>query len=247
MSILLAWVSPITSWFGAGSKWTWQHVFQADAAARGRWIALLLVVLGVAALWIDLPVANFCLDGRLPGELRDIFYHAEVFGHAHGVLAVVATVGLLSSGGWQLAARIGGVAIAAGLAADILKLCIARIRPCRLTGADSVADSFVGIFAWGTPGSGVDWLDSGYHSLPSAHTATAVALAIGLATAFPRGRIWFALLALLTAANRIDGGAHFISDCCWGAAIGWLIGTYGRRIIRASPSLNRPLIVRTAA
>ena len=48
-------------------------------------------------------------------------------------------------------------------------------------------------------------------------------LAYSLGRLYPRGRLWFYVLAGLCAMNRIDGGAHFASDVCWGAALGYLM------------------------
>jgi membrane-associated phospholipid phosphatase len=52
----------------------------------------------------------------------------------------------------------------------------------------------------------------------------AVAAAIVLGKTYPQARIWFGTLAFLVAMNRVDGRAHFASDVCWGAAIGYLVG-----------------------
>ena len=60
-------------------------------------------------------------------------------------------------------------------------------------------------------------------SFPSAHTATAVGLAIALSWLYPRGRWMFATLALLVACQRIESGYHFASDTIFGAAVGLFI------------------------
>ena len=65
--------------------------------------------------------------------------------------------------------------------------------------------------------------DSGLQSFPSAHTATAAGLAMGLAWLFPRGRWMFSALAALVACQRVVVGAHFPSDTMVGAAVGCVV------------------------
>ncbi len=64
---------------------------------------------------------------------------------------------------------------------------------------------------------------SASQSFTSAHTATAVGLALGLGWLFPRGRWLFVGFAVLVAMQRIVGPYHFVSDTLWGAAIGCLV------------------------
>ncbi|MCP4814017.1 MAG: phosphatase PAP2 family protein, partial [Planctomycetaceae bacterium] len=54
-------------------------------------------------------------------------------------------------------------------------------------------------------------------------TATAVGLAIGLSYLFPRGRWLFTFFALLAALQRMDSGAHFLSDTLVATAVACLI------------------------
>jgi undecaprenyl-diphosphatase len=60
-------------------------------------------------------------------------------------------------------------------------------------------------------------------AFPSAHTATAFGLAIGLTWLYPRGRWLFATFAVLVACQRIQSGAHFLSDTFFGAALGCVV------------------------
>ena len=61
-----------------------------------------------------------------------------------------------------------------------------------------------------------------YQSFPSGHTATAVGLAVALACAYPRGRWFFAGMALLAACQRVGDGHHFLSDTLAGASVAFL-------------------------
>jgi membrane-associated phospholipid phosphatase len=73
-----------------------------------------------------------------------------------------------------------------------------------------------------------DSLGRGYgyalQSLPSAHAATAVGLALALAALYPRGRWLFASFAVLAGLQRIEAQAHFASDVLAGAAVGCMVG-----------------------
>jgi membrane-associated phospholipid phosphatase len=60
-------------------------------------------------------------------------------------------------------------------------------------------------------------------SFPSGHTAAAVGLALGLCWVYPKGRLLFPLLAMLVACERINDGAHFLSDTLCGAAVSSLV------------------------
>jgi membrane-associated phospholipid phosphatase len=58
--------------------------------------------------------------------------------------------------------------------------------------------------------------------MPSGHTTTAFALAFSLSFLYPRLRpLWFAY-ALVLAASRVMVDAHYLSDVCAGALLGWL-------------------------
>ena len=191
---------------------------------RVQFPAMVAIVVGFAVMPWDLSIARLCLAGDLPGEIRELLHHGELFGHAHGVLAAAVTVGVVSHFGWGPAFWIGVISLAAGLAADLVKPIFLRIRPCRL--GDDVGHVWETFWGWSHSYAELDWqtvVQTDLHSLPSAHTATGVALAVCLSRLFPRGRLWFLLLTLLTVGNRVYGGAHYLSDTCWGAALGWCV------------------------
>jgi len=100
--------------------------------------------------------------------------------------------------------------------ADLLKLCILRIRPCQFNFDGPVWTTFnqwFPLFGIGSSGQ----------SFPSAHTATAVGLAAALTWLYPRGRLLFPLFAMLVGCQRIASGAHFLSDVLVGAAAGCVV------------------------
>ena len=183
------------------------------------WIApAVLALLAVAALRWDLDLARWCLGEHCPGGLRKLFGLCEVFGHGIGVLLLILVIYQLDPARRWALPRLACCAFAAGMAANALKLVIARTRPFRFdfTGATTTT------FGDWLPGAAVG---HSAQSFPSAHTATAVALAAALVWLYPRGRRLFPALAVLVAAQRIDSGAHFLSDALAGAAVGALVAT----------------------
>lgn len=175
----------------------------------------LLVVAGALALTVDLPVSRFLHAGRLPGLVDQLVECGEVFGHAIGVLFILVTVAVLDPRRRPVLARIAACSWGAGLVADLVKMGIARTRPHRfdLSTTDVLATFDRWLPLW-TSGHGD-------RSFPSAHTATAFGLAIGLAAILPRGRKLFLVFASLCALQRVQSGAHYLSDVCVGAAVGW--------------------------
>ena len=111
---------------------------------------------------------------------------------------------------------VAATALLSGLAADGVKMLIARARPHHFDFLGSVWSSFG---PWLPLGS----LGSASQSFPSAHTATAVGLAIALICIYPAARGLFCVLPLLVAYQRMDSGAHFLSDVLCGAAVGCLV------------------------
>ncbi len=98
-----------------------------------------------------------------------------------------------------------------GALAEVLKLCIRRLRPD--------ADAFGYAFR--------DWSDrpfsTGGLGMPSSHTLVAFAGAAAMARVFPRARwLWF-LLAGGCGLTRVMANAHFLSDVVAAAALGWLV------------------------
>ena len=106
--------------------------------------------------------------------------------------------------------------LAAGMGANLLKLLIARSRPAATDLMHAECwQTFIGWLPLGRQGSTLQ-------SFPSAHTATAVGLALVLTSSYPQGRWLFACFATAVALQRVLGGAHYPSDVLAGTAVGWL-------------------------
>jgi len=187
----------------------------------GRWRDLLLPAVLLAgslvALSVDSPISQWFAAGHCPGFLRECFELVEPFGNGLGVIVIVAAVAMLDPFRRAAVPRIMAASLGAGLTADIVKLMIARTRPCQFTFQGDVWDTFGGFFPLISAGSGGQ-------SFPSAHTATAVGLAVVLSRLYPRGRGLFVVLAVLVACQRVQGGAHYLSDTLVGAAVRCIVG-----------------------
>jgi membrane-associated phospholipid phosphatase len=181
-------------------------------------IPMSLAILGCAALAIDVSVARWCGSQKVPSLARKTCDLAEVFGHGAGVALILLAVWVLAPEQRRRLPRVIGCAYLPGLAADGMKLLLARGRPYKtdLSAVHSVWETFQG---WLPMFSG----GSASQSFTSAHTATAVGLALGLGWLFPRGKWMFVGFAVLVAMQRITGPYHFVSDTLWGAAIGCLV------------------------
>lgn len=63
------------------------------------------------------------------------------------------------------------------------------------------------------------------HSFPSGHSQVLFTVATMLTFFFPRGVWVFFLVAAGLAFTRVITHSHYLSDCIWGAYLGWLVTT----------------------
>ncbi|MFM7185903.1 MAG: phosphatase PAP2 family protein [Planctomycetota bacterium] len=194
-------------------------------------VATMLVLVGSAAFFIDLPVAAWCKSHRLPGELGRLISLLEISGHSLGAaLALIAALTLDHSlrvplpGRWQAGERAFTRMLAAtyfgGLIVDLIKVSVARVRP-RAADLAGVG-SWLATFGEGTLATEAPRLVD-LMSFPSGHSAVAAGLAAALAWRYPHGLPLFAVLAVATAVQRVVSSAHYPSDTAFGAAVG-LVG-----------------------
>lgn len=94
-----------------------------------------------------------------------------------------------------------------GIIADIVKILVARLRPSMLFEHD----------VYGLVGFK---LGAQFNSLPSGHSATAFALAIGFTLLFPRYKYLYLFIAFLVASSRVILTFHYLSDVLIGSLIG---------------------------
>jgi membrane-associated phospholipid phosphatase len=159
---------------------------------------------------------NKTVKTKLAATIRELLEMSETFGHGVGVAMLALAVYALDPRRRWAIPRLLILAYGAGLAANLGKMVIARTRPPAFDlVASDVWQTFEGWFPLGAGGSL-------HQSFPSAHTATAVAFALILSCLYPHARWLFVSLAALVATQRLQCGAHFLSDICGGAAAGWL-------------------------
>lgn len=202
--------------------WNVTKLVPAMSGAKAVWVVVLLLA-AVAALQVDLSLQKMATSNRPPGFVRDYFNATEAFGNGFGVAMIVLAVVVLDRTRRVQLGRLLAASLGAGIAADVIKLTIARTRPKStdieglLASGASAFDTFVGFMPLASMGS------SG-QSFPSAHTATAVGLAAALAYAYPRGAHLFYSFAAGVAIQRVCVGAHYLSDVLAGAAVGAVWG-----------------------
>ncbi len=204
--------------------------------------AAVLAGIGVAALALDVTLAGWARDGVFPGAVRKICGLSELFSHGLGVVMIVIVIGVLDPWHRYAIPRILAAALGAGLAANVLKLLVARVRPHHVDFGlvDRGLETFGG---WFPLGGNPSW-EQGF---PSSHMATAAGLAIVLSAFYPRGRWLFPAIAALAGMQRVLEQSHFASDVLWGAAIGCMFAplcVYGSRLSVAFDRLEAWLIAR---
>ena len=129
-----------------------------------------------------------------------------------GAVFVAIGIGVtLTRRGWTVMALwrlLLAVLLAQVIATDILKPLVPRDRPVAAHASIAVV---------GGPASA----DS---SMPSGHSATAVAGALALSMLWRRGRVLAWALAVLVMFSRVYMGVHYPSDVVAGAMVGWACG-----------------------
>ncbi|MGA2032490.1 MAG: phosphatase PAP2 family protein [Thermoguttaceae bacterium] len=194
-------------------------------AAPGRWclVALGLFLAAGFALSVDCPLAVWCLEKKCPRIVHDLLEVCTVFGNGMGALLIVLAIQQFEAKRRRVLCWVLACALLSGLAADCLKLTIARTRPQGFQAADTIismpAEVSMTFGGW-LPGAHTE---SVYQSFPSGHTATATGLALALLSIYPQGRRLFPILAMLVGCHRVECGAHFLSDVLCGAALGCLV------------------------
>lgn len=193
--------------------------FPTPTANPWRMFWLLLAASALCLALLDHRLSGFIKSHRLRGDAADLLHAAEHFGTPFGAVLILVTIWLTHPEMRQRLGRVLWVPIIAGMSANIIKLLISRRRPNAFEFEQSILASFEGMFRLGSGGSRLQ-------GFPSAHTAFAFGFAVMLGTMWPVARKWFLCLAILVAAQRVGSCAHFPSDVCAGAALGWLIGWY---------------------
>jgi membrane-associated phospholipid phosphatase len=200
----------------------------------------MLILAAILAMAIDVPLSRVLVAGQALRLLHHFLESFEPFGRPPAVIAVALAVVLCGGSRRGAGFRIAAAALLSGLAVDILKLFVARIRPRHFDFQGTVFDTFSGAL----PGTGAG---SKLQSWPSGHTATAVGFCLALSIIFPKGRWLFRVLAALVALQRIESGAHYLSDTLFAAGVAYAVamiifgrGPVGRWFDRVELRWRRP-------
>ena len=184
---------------------------------RTGWLSVIaLALLVFISLFWDLDISRFATSIKIPGDLRKAIHLCEAFAHFSGVVAILGALLMVDTKNRAKLVQVCVLVSISGVASNAAKYLIPRIRPHAMNKAPFPIQS--GWETWGVPGSG-SWFEEALRSFPSGHSATAVALAIGLSYVYPRGRWVFAILAFMACLQRLVSGAHFLSDIMAGSGI----------------------------
>lgn len=178
----------------------------------GPWLLSGFLIAGAAAgiSFIDVGSRELVQKIGLRGDIERVIKLMEIFAHGTGLLVTGALIWTLAPGYRRCLPRLLAAYALAGLAVNLTKLMIPRLRPSAGPEAS-------------LPESTLNW-DYLSQSFPSGHSAAAVALGLSLAILFPRGRWVFMTLAALACLQRVVFDAHWPSDVLAGAAIGvWAV------------------------
>ena len=194
----------------------------------------LLVIAGLLAsilvcFTLDTRLNAFFSTGGLPGDLERTILLCEAFAHGGGVVLILLVLLSVDTKRWRQLVVVAGCALWSGLAADLIKLFVHRLRPSAMAestlATDSAADAIASFQGWGLSTISQLLADHAHaqQSFPSAHTATAFGFALGLIWLYRRGSVAFFLLATLAGIQRLVVGAHWPSDVIAGAAVAFAI------------------------
>jgi lipid A 4'-phosphatase len=207
---------------GAG-RGTAAAVALASASEPARTATAIAVTAGAIAIsiiFLDRPAALY-LHSKGP-DLHALFELTGDFGESWGWLVLFGLAFIALHWGGELprlrnvdqrmralsaipAFLFAAIAVA-GLAADLVKIGLGRMRPKLLFSSDLYG------FSW------LAWRPD-HWSFPSGHSATIVALMAALWWLWPQHLLFYVLVAAIVAGSRIVVGAHYPSDVIAGALV----------------------------
>lgn len=202
----------------------------ADVTTSSSRPRVLLAGIGFAmaalcALGADMAIARGLEGIDLPGDLAKLINYSEVFGHGLGVALIILVATTLDSRHGRVGGFLAAHALLPGLLANGIKFLVPRVRPYHCPDLSaSVLETFLG---WGhlSASAAARLLPAAETaSFPSAHSATAAGLALGLSMLYPRGRYWFWMFAALAGLQRMVARAHFTSDVLTGVCLAMIVG-----------------------
>ncbi|MBI5760824.1 MAG: glycosyltransferase [Planctomycetales bacterium] len=182
-------------------------------------LPLVLLLLGGLAFAVDVPVSIWLPQRHLLNFMDDFLQVFESFGDAVGIIVFGVALFMLDVRRRFTLVRVMLAALGSGVMADVVKLLVSRSRPYDWNYQGGVFDTFQGLLPFVGAGAGGQ-------SFPSAHVATSMGFALAIGSVYPRGRWLFFFVTALVGLQRVEVGAHFVSDACFGAAVACLTSLF---------------------
>ena len=182
-------------------------------AAVATCVAVTLLLIVLSYYFVDIPVAIFCR--QIDQNIRQVFDWITALGVSTWYLVaslcffVVFRFYKKNRVYANRALFIFAAVALSGIAANVVKLTVARYRPKLFFEK--------GLY-------GFDFFNVGYeyNSFPSGHVVTIFSMAAAMSLFWPKYRMYFFVVAFVVALSRIVLTAHFVSDVIAGAFIGYL-------------------------
>jgi len=190
-----------------------QNIKTRDAI--GVTISAVIVII-LSYFLFDRDIANF-FDDYVTTDLQKFLKVVTTLGRAdlYVVLSLVCFVIYRKRDMFikKLSLLIFWSVVGSGIAVNILKVFFARFRPLALFNDNHYGFTF---------------FDRGYmiNSFPSGHTTTVFSVYMLLALIFPKYRVWFLLVAIITASTRVFLAAHYLSDVIAGGLLGSFVAYF---------------------
>lgn len=205
---------------GRGAASALAGLWALEARRIAAAVALTAILVALLFVFVDRPVALY-LHARGP-DLHALFELTGSLGEAWGWLMLFGLAFFALHWGGELprlraveprlralsaipAFLFAAIAVA-GLAVDLLKVGLGRMRPKLLFNSDLYG------FTW------LAWHPD-HWSFPSGHTATFVALTTALWWVWPQHLLFYIIVAAIVAGSRVVVGAHYPSDVVAGALV----------------------------
>lgn len=194
--------------------------------------------IGILVVPYDIEVWKWTQHNPLPGDLRKAVHLSEVFAHAFGVAAILGMLWWIDVRRRKSILKVAAFTALCGVAANVTKYVVPRVRPHSLEDTEHTIDGSWD--TWGSPLTG-SWFDEAIRSFPSGHSATAVALAIGLSILYPRGKWGFFAIAFVACLQRLIASAHYVSDIMGGILVTFMISLwYWRNFVEIDSANDSP-------
>ena len=185
-----------------------------------------LLVMGAVVIAIQLDAWLISVLQSLPRFVSDAVNRLEPFGHGFGGVVVIGTAALVARLSYRQTGLLALSSFGSGMTANVLKVLVVRRRPGALLPGEFPELPRLSFVSNGDLPEFTERLSSSsLQSFPSAHTAAAFGLAVGLGALFPRARLWWLLLAAGCGLQRVMASRHFTSDVFIGAGIGLIVGS----------------------